>query len=68
MASRTKKEVEPEQAAPEAPAAPAAPAEPSLPSPDGVGDRGSEQNVPFRYDGAARKFVAEPHPKAGEAW
>jgi hypothetical protein len=34
----------------------------------GVGDRGTEQNVPFTIDGAGRKFVAAPHPQAGAAW
>lgn len=42
--------------------------EPTTPPASGVGDRGTEQGVPFYTDGAGRKFVAFPHPKAGEAW
>jgi len=36
--------------------------------PDGVGDRGVEQGVPFVIDGAGRKFVADGHKDAGDAW
>lgn len=34
----------------------------------GVGERGTEQGVPFTLDGAGRKFVAAPHPDAGKPW
>jgi len=34
----------------------------------GVGDRGLEQRVGFYVDGAGRRFVASPHPQAGEIW
>jgi hypothetical protein len=34
----------------------------------GVGERGTEQGVPFEIDGAGRKFVAAPHPQAGNPW
>lgn len=46
----------------------AQPSEPTTPPASGVGERGTEQGVPFYTDGAGRRFVASPHRDAGKPW
>lgn len=57
MAAKKKPEIQPE-----------AQPEPAGPAAEGVGDRGTEQRVPFYHDRAGRRFVAAPHPDEGKPW